>query len=44
MNYCSYSHIFCRKLVASTVMSYLAWLAMVPSLYINIVENEDGPW
>ena len=44
VNYCSYSHIFCRKLVASTVMSYLAWLAMVPSLYINIVENEDGPW
>jgi hypothetical protein len=44
VNYCSYSNIFCRKLVASTVLSYLAWLAMVPSLYINIVENEDGPW
>ncbi len=35
---------FCRKLVAATVFSYIAWLAMVPSLYINIVENEDGPW
>ncbi len=35
---------FCRKLVAATVCSYIAWLAMVPSLFINIVENEDGPW
>ena len=35
---------FCRKLVASTVLSYLAWLAMAPSLYINIADNENGPW
>jgi hypothetical protein len=35
---------FCRKLVASTVMSYIAWLALVPSLYINIADNEEGPW
>jgi hypothetical protein len=35
---------FCRKLVASTVMSYLAWLCLVPSVYINVADNEDGPW
>ena len=35
---------FCRKLVGSTVLSYLAWLAMAPSLYINIADNENGPW
>ena len=43
-NYCSISRIFCRKLVASTVLSYVAWLFLVPSLYINVVENEEGPW
>lgn len=35
---------FCRKLVGATVMSYMAWLSMAPSLYINIADNEDGPW
>jgi hypothetical protein len=26
------------------VMSYLAWLCLVPSVYINVADNEDGPW
>jgi len=43
-NYCSISKIFCRKLVAATVMSYIAWAALVPSLYVNLLENEEGPW
>jgi hypothetical protein len=44
VDYCSVSQVFCRKLVASTVFSYVAWLFLAPSLYINIISNEEGPW
>jgi len=44
-DFCAGNGDFCRKLEASAAFSFLACLAILPSVYLNAVSNnETGPW
>lgn len=43
-DFCANNGDFCRKAEAAAAFSFLACLAILPSLYVNAVPNAAGPW